>query len=91
MAKIISEELYEELAELAEDFGCSANPEYSGRSMYGRECFAVSGDSHDLHRFLLAVARERGELGGLLDDAPSQDALGLRSVWYWPGLQVEDR
>jgi hypothetical protein len=68
--------------------------DYSGRGMYGEQCFGLvlSGwsDNQDFSDFLLAVADEDRELANHLSHVVSQDALGLRSIFYFPGVKVVD-
>ena len=89
MATIVKEEVFEDFAELAQEYGCYASPDYSGRGMYGKTCLSVSGSTSDLHTLMYRVVRDGGELADLLEAAPSHDAMGLGVVHYWRGIQVE--
>ncbi len=74
-------------------------PDYSGRGMYGATCLAYTGDYPTLFSFELA--RTIAELNGSEADVwqvqsvleslgePSKDSMGLGSVYYWRGIQVE--
>ena len=69
---------------LGEDGSCR---EYSGRGMYGRQCFGVN-ISRDFSEFKLALIMV--EVLGLeraidMADSTRSDSMGLGSVVYWPG------
>lgn len=64
---------------------------YSGRGMYGDECFGLVCDNGELLNFAveLGARYERGEI----DDPDwisyvSMDAMGMGTIWYWPRVQV---
>lgn len=70
--------------------------DYSGRGMYGRECFGIVGGLEDLIRFVATWAakceneyedHERFNDYDWLTDIRS-DSMGLSSIWYWPSVQV---
>lgn len=75
---------------------------YSGRGMYGRTCLAVVGSPTTLVRFAFALAEEVAtglpdeaeRLGALVDAVQtshmSHDQLGLDTVYYWPGVELEE-
>lgn len=62
---------------------------YSGRGMYGKECVAITTDSHvSAWTIALAIADMNGgnmDLFGLGD--PREDSMGLGRVYYWPQLE----
>jgi len=63
---------------------------YSGRGMYGKICFGIAGDVGDLAKFLLALARNgQDELADSLAYSLNTDGMGLKSIFYFPGYQVE--
>lgn len=68
--------------------------EYSGRGMYGRSCFGIRVGQYDnVNETLLGVAL--AEVFGS-DDAwdiarsMRSDSLGLGSIIYFPGWEIED-
>lgn len=70
---------------------------YSGRAMYGKECFAIVTDD-SAWQIAVRAARYLGEeqddmedtsaLEYILDHEPRTDSMGLGTVYYWPGLEV---
>lgn len=68
------------LVEAAEDAGVEYRTNYSGRGMYGAECFAIEGKTSDLVRFLRMLD---DDMADELSD-PSTDSMGLDIVFYWP-------
>lgn len=70
----------EMLQDVCENLDIDYTPYYSGRGMYGAECFAITGKTSDLIRFLRALPDEVGD--ELVD--PSTDNMGLDIVFYWP-------
>lgn len=87
--QIISRETYEKLVEDVEsqlEDEVDVRDDYSGRYMYGAECLAVVGDHYVLEVFLDAATYYDVDvsLGSVLEDS-----MGLRSVYYWPGVEVE--
>jgi hypothetical protein len=66
---------------------------YSGRGMYGKTCFAVTGDVQDFGKFLLAVAdHDNGghDTAQDLANAVRTDSMGRQTVFYFPGFPVND-
>lgn len=62
----------DQLIKKIEDSGRKARS-YSGRSMFGAECVAVS--------------LPQGDAGGELPKGARTDSLGKGTIWYWPGVQ----
>lgn len=70
---------------------------YSGRGMYGSHCLGVVGNAGDFAKFVRAVSSdydadpsdwpEGFDPDDLLD--PSQDSMGLDSIFYWRGIKVD--
>lgn len=54
---------------------------YSGRNMYGRECFGIVVDSYD---------SELKDLFVTFGIVPNQDGMGLSTILYWPKFKYED-
>lgn len=63
----------------------SIRPRYSGRAMYGAECFGLVGDGHDLELALSELPRN-------VRESARWDSMGRRSIVYFPGhlLDRED-
>jgi hypothetical protein len=77
-AKEISSEALEAFFEsLAEMVDGSVYQGYSGRGMYGKTCWGISGDN------LAAILEMAGRYG--LSGA-SWDSLGLEYIVYWPRI-----
>lgn len=65
--------------------------DYSGRGMYGKECFGITCGQEQLIKFVVAyaiAAAERGETDlDWLSDVRS-DSMGMSTIWYWPNVQL---
>jgi hypothetical protein len=77
------ESSYDDLLELFESIAESACGEvrdsgYSGRSMYGKQCWAIVGDDV---ASIIETAAQHGVTGA------KWDSMGLNSVVYWPRIQ----
>jgi hypothetical protein len=70
-----------ELEEIADECNGEVYPNYSGRFMYGRKCFGISGS--DPIEIIECAARH-----GL--HSARYDSLGRDSIVYWPELRVND-
>lgn len=71
----------------AADFEAEAiRTNYSGRGMYGAECFGFVGNISDYSQFVavLASLMELDEFRDLLDDV-RDDNMGLSTIFYFPG------
>ena len=68
--------------------------DYGGRAMYGEQCVAYTGEDdddfiHDLAEVISEIAETDQELAeSRLRAEQRSDSLGLRSVIYWPQIQV---
>ena len=85
MERVVSVVTVDELVELAGDVGVLARRGYSGRGMYGAECFAVEGTHRDFARFMAALPDDVAEE---LAEGVSMDQMGREWVWYWRRLQT---
>lgn len=84
-------------AEMIEDLAIRANlmfrDEYSGRSMYGKECVGVEGEQYDYPDDMLqklykvADDDEREVLANL---KTAQDNMGLGYILYFPDVSREE-
>jgi hypothetical protein len=89
-----------EAAEVLEEFFDDVRTEYSGRGMYGSNCLGiVTGDSGFSLAQTLMEAREEADeadedvrelLDAMLSREPRTDSMGLDTIYYWPGIQVEE-
>ena len=64
--------------------------EYSGRGMYGRECFGIVGTPGDAMAFLVALAKVDALDVDVIYMAKSTrtDGMGLQTISYWPGYTI---
>jgi hypothetical protein len=74
------------LVDAAEDAGVEYRTNYSGRGMYGAECFAIEGNTSDLIRFLRKLD---DDMADELSD-PSTDSMGLDIIFYWRFLRTKE-
>jgi hypothetical protein len=65
---------------------------YSGRGMYGKECFGIVGTPGDAMAFLVALAKVDALDVDVIYMAKytSMDNLGLKTISYWPGYTIDD-
>ena len=71
---------------------------YSGRGMYGRECFGIVGTMEDYSNFLLGLTTvfydqvgDIYEARGLVHrftECVSTDSMGYDTIFYFPGIVV---
>ncbi len=71
-----------EVIEALENFGFD-HRSYSGRSMYGRQCFAITGN--DVFENLFRIGQALHADDAL--PAPKLDNMGRGFVFYWPGFR----
>jgi hypothetical protein len=76
--------------------------DYSGRAMYGRECFGIVGNESDLVTFIKGVAVAAYQAGQENDDDNPvieladelenvrSDSMGMDAIYYWPSVQVTE-
>lgn len=95
MAKM-SRELFVEL----EENGFNVRDDYSGRCMFGEQCFGYEPDGGNLFLWFLQQLYDEGEdwrfydeVKAILDDdvfeRECSDPMGLGIIIYYPNLQVE--
>lgn len=69
--------------------------DYSGRGMYGEECFGLTCDNPGQYATFLLVMAQFGEqeLAEQLAEATRTDSMGFQTIYYFPGWQIaeEDR
>ncbi len=89
MNTILSYESSLTVIDLAEDEQLTVRPKYSGKGMYGNECFAVSGTLNELAGFLIQLGSVTGDVSGLAR-AIRSDALGNGQIFYFPGFLLNE-
>jgi hypothetical protein len=62
---------------------------YSGRGTYGSTCLGIECDLGDLLLFAAVFAHAAADDYDWLDRVRS-DGMGLRTIWYWPDVQIEE-
>lgn len=88
-----SEFAMSEILEVCDNAGIHEDavfPNYSGRSMYGKECLGIRYDNiGDILAFVVAAADKWGIY--TMDDfyGMATDNFGLGMVAYWPSIQVD--
>lgn len=71
--------------------GGEIREDYSGRGMFGDQCFGITLDGGgDLFKFAMLVGKNE-LLSEVFEDAgpPNSDSMGLGVIYYWPRLAVE--
>ena len=85
-----------DLEELCDDAGVEdVRFDYSGRGMFGRTCFGFVGSVRDLATFFYRLGLVTDEVEG--DDGTGEelaralrmDDMGLQTIFYFPGLEVQ--
>jgi len=64
--------------------------DYSGRFMFGEECFGIVGDAGSYGEFMANVAMEDADLAKALAGAVRTDSMGLSTIYYFPGYRMAD-
>lgn len=65
--------------------------DYSGRGMYGRDCFGLVLDStSDIMDFILAVSYDDRDLADALSRNLTEDSMGLSGIYYFPRFAVTE-
>lgn len=86
-------EVNEEFVERVRDeLDIEVRPNYSGRYMYAKTCFAIVGGPSDLIRFALNLSNLLEEIS--LDEEAWHnvcwDSMANDLVFYWPEVHVSD-
>lgn len=92
---MLTEDEWNQVNSTAEAFHLTPYPRYSGRGMYGRECFGVYGTPSGFASFMFALGCLTGEADGEFDNIEREigsgvlriDSLGLDTIFYWPALK----
>ena len=74
------------LIDAAEDAGVEYSTDYSGRGMFGAECFAIYGRNADLVNFIRQMPDDVGD--EFVD--PRVDNMGMDYVYYWPHIKTKE-
>lgn len=72
--------LRQKLNRIAEACDGKVYEQYSGRGMYGRQCYGITTDYPDT---CIEAAVENGIKGACTD------SLGMQTIVYWPALREE--
>ena len=94
---VMSRKLFTEL----EENGFDVRDDYSGRGMFGEQCFGYESDGGNLFLWFLQQLYDEGEdwrfydeVKALLDadvfERECSDSLGLGIIIYYPNLQIEE-
>lgn len=104
MITVTAEQVQNAINEVEQYAEISLRPKYSGRAMYGLDCFGVVGAESALVKFELALAIEITAASahsltvdryGLMDnyenivDGRRQDNMGYSTIYYYPGIEVD--
>src|SRR6185503_1826598 len=88
-------ELFNAIVETFQDMGATPRS-YSGRGMYGKECFGVDSSNpvNDLIRLFGALAEQFdaeqiAEVANALDGV-RMDSMGRGSIMYWPSIEWQE-
>lgn len=87
----------EKLCAVLEDYDFTVHRDYSGKFMFGRTCFGISGSGNVLTQFYIAIHdlsfddefEEEVSVFWNREIEPCSDSLGLDTIWYFPQVQVE--
>jgi hypothetical protein len=66
--------------------------DYSGRGMFGAECFGIVGDARTLVAFMLYVVPKLVEDGVTTLNAwlhVRHDNMARETIFYWPDIEIE--
>ena len=94
---VMSRKLFTELKEN----GFDVRDDYSGRGMFGEQCFGYESDGGNLFLWFLQQLYDEGEdwrfydeVKALLDadvfERECSDSIGLGIIIYYPNLQIEE-
>lgn len=75
-------EIRNKMQEIADEVDGTVRDDYSGRGMYGEECFGVVCEDADE---CLELAGSKGITGGRVDN------MGKRMIVYWPKLKPDNK
>ncbi|MFA7264715.1 MAG: hypothetical protein WC054_00085 [Candidatus Nanopelagicales bacterium] len=100
--KTINARFITEALECAQVWDARVRNDYSGRGMYGEECFGITFDGRsDPFRFFASLGELVGEqqefdepdleqgFAVVLAQRACMDSMGLGTVLYFPGYQLE--
>lgn len=74
---------------LEDDFDLTAT--YSGRGMFGDQCIGLTGTAGDLMRFVVALIElDEALIADELADRVLSDNMGTETIFYFPGVTVEE-
>ncbi len=65
--------------------------DYSGRGMYGKTCFGITGGLSDYVEFLLQASMVLGlDEAREMFGAPSYDSMGWDTIYYFPNVKIRE-
>lgn len=90
-----SNPIFEILQDAADECDFQIRESYSGRGMFGKDCFGIVGSFENLGTFISMVTAELIESfyeeGDTLFDNMRMDNMGQYDyIFYWPDIQIED-
>ena len=80
------QDVIESLRDTAENYDARFVDDYSGRGMYGKTCVGVILEYDDITEIMFDVYDETG----YRLPPPHTDSMGMDTIYYWPGLKVEE-
>lgn len=87
---IVSRELENAIRNAADNCGFAIRSDYSGRGMFGQECFGIVANS--IGKVVASILRNIDdpdvieEFAGVLENLHS-DSMGLSSIFYFPNFE----
>lgn len=84
------------ILEAAQAEGIEVREDYSGRGMYGGECFGIVGSLNGLLTFAAILAgscdneEEAADVLSDLAQAAQEDSMGRQSIYYFPGWTFKE-
>lgn len=86
---ITKEDIIEAVTEADLDPDGSIRWGYSGRGMYGQECFGLVGSESEFGRFMVELTVLAGaDEARQLVDCLCTDSMGRKIIFYFPGVEV---
>ena len=67
--------------------GLDVDSSYSGRGMFGDQCFAVVGKLSYFAEFMADLGHRAPELALRLSHKVREDSLGRSTIYYFPGFE----
>jgi hypothetical protein len=87
--EVSREEIEDALEGCGLDGEISIYENYSGRGMYGSECFGIVCNESNFAQFCAAIGAATDGWGDWIYKVRS-DSMGLSTIWYWPGVSFAE-